>query len=205
MSGSAIKNVTRNRNMHGNQRGSDITSKNNTMLMKERYEGKRRVHYVGFAKTGSSFERSLSVPETVDEHDKPQSSTGPQRVAGGSFHLSTRDLMLTNSHVIKHAKELEETKTNVVSITTSTTASSTNVSISGSSTADTDLHDSRRSLREIYSIGARAFEESLLKNRDSTIPVKEAVIRNARCALAYIDTGDLGLDDDESIVSLDSF
>jgi len=178
--------------------------------LKQMFDKPRRVHHIGFATTGivSTSDLASSDPGKVKD-DALESDNDALFGAGDlQFHVSSRDLMLRQSHVIRAYTELlksEENQSEVTVPTTINSSYSSSNSVSSMSTVNTNMHNARREIKRVYSRGMRKFEECLMLKHDSTVPVRETVVQNANSALAHLDGLDLGLDDDvESIVSLDS-
>ena len=177
--------------------------------LKQVYDA-RPVHRVGFASTGNPS--SSLAPNRHDDKasDSENGSLGLSgRRSNKQLNIPNHDVMLKNSEVVRSVRDFEQksdVKSEVTPATSATSMSSSDKSMSSSlsTTKSTTFHNARRELIDIYSRGARVYEECLLKHSDSSTSVKEVVIRNTRTTLVHLDLdSDLALGDDESIGSLD--
>ena len=174
-----------------------------TTTLKQVYDA-RPVHYVGFASTGDPLS-SLALNKHDDK--APDSDNGSLGLSSRQLNIPNHDVLLRNSEVIRSVRDLEQNSDLKSEATSATSMSSSDKSMlsSLSTTKSTTFPNARRELIDIYSRGARVYEECLFKNRDSSTSVKEAVIRNSRSILAHLDIHSdlLAFGDDESIGSLD--
>ena len=191
--------------------------RNNRCIMmatlKQVYDA-RPVHHVGFASTG--YPLTSLAPNKHDDKasDSENGSLGlSSRRGNKQLNIPNHDVMLRNSEVIRSVHYLTQ-KSDVKSEVTLSTSTTSMTSMSSSdksmlsslsTTKSTTIPNARRELIDIYLRGARVYDECLLKHRDSSTSVKEAVIRKSRSTLAHLDIHSdlLALGDDESIGSLD--